>query len=234
VIARIVRMTWISLVLTASLALASPALGWSALVLTGSFDGSDVAWVASTGTAESDMVVDFSYTADFAVVLDRFYLFPDGHGGFATDPLIGQAEMYVRWEGDTRIVTHATFEESQCQEPTPSPSPTPTATPIEPTATASPTPSPTPTPTPTWSASPTSTPTTMLSGTPSVTASLTATSSASTPSPVLTLPPTATGPLDPPSDGPVLDAIALVGLVGLVALVLTLPALDRRRRRTRP
>jgi hypothetical protein len=154
------------------LALPSVALGWQPLHLEGQCNQSDdVDWIASTTHAEADMTVEFSSTSDFAVVLDRFDLFPVP-GGYATDPLAAGPVMYVRWFADPRIVTRG--EVQPCPTPTPEPSSTPTATPS-----ADPTPVPTPTSTP--SASSTATPTTTPSGTPSPTHT-----------PTVTLPPTST------------------------------------------
>lgn len=178
-------------------ALPSAALGWQPLNLEGQCNQSDdVDWVASTTHAEADMTVEFSSDADFAVVLDRFDLFPVP-GGYATDPLAAGPVMYVRWFADHRLVTRGEVP------PCPTPTPDPTSTPV-PTSTASASPDPTrtpePTPTSTPSASSTATPTTTPSGTPSPTHT-----------PTVTLPPTSTETT--PGSGSLLGPLLLLAMI---------------------
>jgi hypothetical protein len=219
VIARLIRMTWVTAVLAATLALAGPALGWAPLKIVGACNENGTLWKVTASGPEANLNVDFSYDSAFTVVLDTFTL----SGSPLTTSYLGgtQPHMWVRWAGDHSVVSEGSFY-GTCDQPTPtpSPSPTPTGTPdptATPTATATPTGTPTePTATPTVTATPT--PTSLPSSTP-----------VRTPSQVPTLPATST-PGIPPTDNPASPLwLVLGGLFALAAGALLLaPARGRR------
>lgn len=211
-IARTIRTGWVLLVLCALVTLAIPAgvAAWHPLSVVGECNDNGILWTATASQSESNNNVDFSYDADFAVVLDTFLL--QGQPLHTSYQGGDESTIYVRWAGDHAVLTTGY---AKCATPSPSPSPSPTPTPS-----ATPSPSPSPSPTPSASPSPSPTPTATptpdpcVEGqcpTPSATPSPTPSAS---PSPVITPPTTSTNP-PPPS-----DPITFGALVGWFALFM--------------
>lgn len=198
------------------LALPAVALGWHPLTVTGVCNENGVAWTATATQSEANNDVDFSYDANFAIVLDTFTL--------AGNPLHAtyqgnEGPIYVRWSADHAVTSKGSIDPCPTPTPTqtPQPTPTPTATPVDPTPTPTPTATPVVTPTPTIPPCQTED---VACSTPTPTPTSTATPVVS-PSSVVTPPPTSTSTTSGTNGADLRPIFLLFAVITALAMLLS-------------